>query len=227
MNEIWVTIITGGFSGAAVVVFLGKLLVNNAFKKSLARHQHDLDLRKQSLQAELSLNAERLRLKFSQYEESKKVALENIYAAVVKTSILRSNLKNHYNFQASDDFQKAYFDAFSEAFDAFDLSYKRISAAYDCLEDNAIYVDAETEIMVSECLSKILASYRKSHGVLKVNFSETQAIFKNGQLDIEAAPLDFKQFSSRVQSNWQELAAEPKSVLKNTIRDLLKPKDCV
>ncbi|EIA0806903.1 hypothetical protein K6327_004528 [Vibrio vulnificus] len=115
--------------------------MNNAFKKSLAHHQHELDLRKQSLQTELSINAEHLKLKFSQYEESKKTALEKIYAAVAKTSIPRAKLKNNYNFEAADNFQAAYFDAFKETFDAFDVSFKKISSAYECLEDNAIYVD--------------------------------------------------------------------------------------
>ncbi len=227
MSDIWVTIITGGFSGAAVVAFLSKALVNNAFKKSLAHHQHELDLRKQSLQTELSINAEHLKLKFSQYEESKKTALEKIYAAVAKTSIPRAKLKNNYNFEAADNFQAAYFDAFKETFDAFDVSFKKISSAYECLEDNAIYVDDKTELLVSECLSKILASYLKSHATLKSHHVVAQSLFKSGQLTIDSAPIDFSNFSEQVQANWQGLAAEPKRVLKNTIRDLLTPNNCV
>lgn len=227
MNDILVTIITGGFSGAAVVVFLSEAFVNNTFKKSLAHHQHELDLRKQSLQTELSINAEHLRLKFSQYEESKKSALEKIYAAVAKTSIPRAKLKSNYNFEAADDFQVAYFDAFKETFYAFDLSFQKISSAYECLEDNAIYVDDKTELLVSECLSKILTSYLKSHAALQYHHSVAQILFKSGQLTIESAPINFLNFSEQVQANWQGLAVEPKKVLKNTIRDLLTPENCV
>ncbi|MDN3685948.1 hypothetical protein QW180_29935 [Vibrio sinaloensis] len=63
-----------------------------------------------------------------------------------KTSIPRAKLKHNYNFEAADNFQAAYFDAFKETFDAFDLSFKKISSAYECLEDNAIYVDDKTEL---------------------------------------------------------------------------------
>lgn len=227
MDDIWITIITGGFSGAAVVVFLSKALVNNAFKKSLAHYQHELDIRKQSLQAELAINAEQFKLKFSQYEAAKKSALEKIYAAVVKTSIPRAKLKNNYNFKAAGNFQAAYFDAFKEAFDSFDLSFQKVALAYECLEDNAIYVDAETELLVSECLSKILASYSTSHTMLKSHHAEAQALFKSGNLSIDSAPLDFSKFSEHVQNNWRGFAAEPKEVLKNKIRTLLTPENCV
>jgi hypothetical protein len=227
MNDIWVTIITGGFSGAAVVVFLSKILVNNALKKSLAHYQHELDMRKQSLQTELSVNADQLKLKFSQYEVSKKSALESIYASVAKTSIPRAKLKNNYNFEVADNFQASYFDAFKETFDAFDLTFQKISAAYECLEDNAIYVDAETELLVSECLSKILESYLKSHSILQQHHAEAQALFKEEQLSIDSAPVDFSKFSERVQINWKGLAEEPKKMLKNTIRELLTPPNCV
>ncbi|MUJ39710.1 hypothetical protein [Aliivibrio fischeri] len=223
MENIWITIISGGFSGAAVVVFLGKLLVNNAFKKSLSQYQHELDLRKQSLQTELSINAEQLKLKFSQYEESKKIALENIYASFIKTSIPRANLINHNNFQDAENFCAEYFRAYKEAFDAFDLSFKKISLAYECLEDNAIYINGETESLVSSCLSKVLISYQKSHHQLQQYHNETRCLFDNGYLSLETAPLDFRVFSDEVQANWNELASESKKALKNTIRELLTP----
>lgn len=227
MNDILVTIITGGFSGAMVVAFLSKVLVNNMFKKSLVHYQHELDLRKQSLQTELSVNAEQLKLKFSQYEESKKSALEKIYAAVATTSISRAKLMNHHNYKAVDNFNAAYFDAFKETFDSFDMSFKKIIYAYECLEDNAIYIDDKTEFLISECLSKILASYSKSHFTLKYHHAVAQTLFKSGQLSIDSAPIDFSKFSEQVQINWQELASEPKKVLKNTIRDLLTPNNCL
>tara|TARA_B100001063_G_scaffold152208_1_gene142017 strand:+ start:291 stop:974 length:684 start_codon:yes stop_codon:yes gene_type:complete len=227
MENIWLTIISGGFSGAAVVVFLGKLLVNNAFKKSLTHYQHELDIRKQSLQTELIINAEQLKLKFSQYEVSKKDALERIYASVAKTSIPRAKLNRNYNFKTAENFQAEYFGAFQEAFDAFDLSFQKISFAYECLEDNAIYISGPTELLVTDCLSKVLASYQKSHNKLRHYHAETQILFKNGKLSLKSSPLDFSVFSADIQSNWNELAAEPKKILKDTIRDLLTPEGCL
>ncbi|TOA80801.1 hypothetical protein, partial [Vibrio parahaemolyticus] len=79
----------------------------------------------------------------------------------------------------------------------------------------------------SECLSKILASYLKSHATLESHHVVAQSLFKSGQLTIDSAPIDFSNFSEQVQANWQGLAAEPKRVLKNTIRDLLTPNNCV
>lgn len=227
MGDIWITIITGGFSGATAVIFLSKALVNNAFKKSLAHHQHELDLRKQSLQTELSINAEHLKLKFSQYEDSKKTALEKIYSAVAKTSIFRAKIKTNYSFETADNFQASYFDAFKETFDTFDLSFQKITLAYECLEDNAIYIDDKTEALVADCLSKILASYLESYATLQTQHNIAQNLFKSGELTSRSAPIDFLIFREQVQINWHRLAAEPKQVLKNTIRDLLTPSNCV
>lgn len=223
MQDILLTIAAGGFSGAAVVVFLGKLLLNNVFKKSLNQHQHELDIRKQTLQTELTINAEQIKTKFNSYEESKKKALEAIYASVVKTSISRFNSLGNKNFTDEDTFQSEYFLAFSEALNTFTLSFDNITKAFDTLEENAIYIDQETEVLVSYSLSSILQSYKDSHKKLKEAHSATTKLFKEGVLNLENSPLNFAEFDSLVQANWLSIASTPKNTLKDKIRELLQP----
>ncbi len=57
MQEFFVSLLGGYFAGASVVAVIGKMLIGNSLKKSVKRFEHELSIKKDVLQADLSLFA--------------------------------------------------------------------------------------------------------------------------------------------------------------------------
>ena len=111
-----------GFAGGGVVALLSKLLIENKLKQSVQKSQHELDVKKDSLQLDLSLYAHQQNLKYSRYDEFLRQAIEKIFIAVISTSFLRGGFDKYQNLvtiQETEKFCSAYFDAFSKTFKAY------------------------------------------------------------------------------------------------------------
>ena len=97
MYDFWISIISGGFAGGGVVALLSKLLIENKLKQSVQKSQHELDVKKDSLQLDLSLYAHQQNLKYSRYDEFLRQAIEKIFIAVISTSFLRGGFNKYQN----------------------------------------------------------------------------------------------------------------------------------
>lgn len=227
MNEVIVSILSGGFAGAGVVVFLGKLLLNHQFNKASQKHQHDLDLKKKSIQTDLSIYANQQMLNLSKHSESERIALENIYGAVVSTSFPRLGFQPFPSVErAKKDaslFQKEYFNAFKKTFNSFEFAYKKIQKAFETLEENAIYIENESEIITNTTLQEILKLYNNRDALLKEGYSNAERLFYEEKLTFESMPFDFVTFYNTSVSEWINATNTVRVKLKEHVKSLLFP----
>ena len=206
---------------------IGKMLIGNSLKKSVKRFEHELSIKKDVLQADLSLFACHQNLVVSNFEEKKFTALEEIYKAVISTSNARVNFKQFDNLNQESDEEKfvsEYFEAYSYTFEAYDRAFKSVTAAYRVLEDNAIYVDSDLEQEVIDCLASILDCYNQFHNELQVSHGFSQKLLKECKLNKYNAPFDFKDFYQRSSSNWKAKANPTRHKLKQFVREIMTPK---
>ncbi|MGO3344846.1 MAG: hypothetical protein ACTIM4_08245 [Marinomonas sp.] len=219
MNEVWTSIISGGFAGAGVVAVLAKFLIESRIKRSIQKYQHELDTRKDTLQTELSVYAHQKNLKFSKYDEAKRDSIKNIYVAVIATSFTRNGFQKIIGVETDitiEEFRSHYFQAFSKTFDSFDVVYKKITIAYAVLEDNSIYIEQELENEVIAVLQAVKQHYDEGHNILKSAHAKTRTLYKNGNLNRESAPFDFGEFHDLSLSNWNLTTINVRHNLKNT-----------
>ena len=227
MNELITSILSGGFAGAGVVAVLGKLLIDSRLKKSSAKYQHELDLKKDQLQSDLSYYGHQQNQKFSRYDESKRLALEKIYGSIVSTSQPRAGFKKYRKSsfpQKKEKFCFMYFEAFSATFKSFDAVFQKISASFATIEAQAIYIDKETERKVNETMNKIFNYYSTRFSLFHDAHAKAQELFSNNDLSQPTAPLDFEGFYNGNQQQWKQLTHALREQLKDHLRELLKPK---
>ncbi len=221
------SILSGGVAGAAVVGLLFKFLIQNQLEKSLKQYQHDLDAKKDSLQAELIVYTEHAKLRFINHRQKAIAALEAVYGGFVRTSLSRHGFKKPSNSAAAESSQEklntAHFQSFSENFQAFDRAFKAIVAAYECLEENSIYLEHELENQVSAALKDVNSCYQKWHADLTYAHDSAQALFKNGTLDDSTRTMDFGAFHFGLSADWIRITVPVKTMLKIKVRSLLSP----
>jgi|GEM_PF-3325622 len=226
MNEIWTSIISGGFAGAGVVLLLSKLLIENRLKQTVQKFQHELDIKKDVLQADLSLYAHKQNLKYSKYEESHRLALENIYKAVVSTAFSRAGFQKYKslkNLTNNEEFCSKYFNAFSHSFKVFSESFKKVTSAFDVFLDNSISIDSSTEETVNFTLQEINKYYHSNYNRLLAYHATAQKLFREQKLDCNSAPVDFEVFYDESLHQWLSVTNNSTTLLKNAVRNLLKP----
>lgn len=225
--ELITSILSGGFAGAAVVALLFKFLIKNQLKKSLKQYQHDLDTKKDSLQAELAIYTEQAKLRFINHGQKTITALELVYGSFIRTSLPRQGFKKSWNIAAfestEDKLNSAYFEVFSENFQAMDRAFKAVSSAYQCVEENSIYMEQVLETDVTEALRRVISCYQKWHAELILAHDSAQMLFKKGALNSSTRTMDFGTFYSELLTDWQMITGPVRTTLKLKVRDLLSP----
>lgn len=224
MHEILASILAGAFSGAAVVAYLSKKLVENQLSKTLKKYQHELDVKKDMLATDLSLHASLKNLKLTKLEETRREAIHNIYNAIILTSMSRVGFQKMIgveNCKNNDQFCTLYFDTLSKNYEAFSSAYQAISAAYDCIEKESIYIEASLEKDVKDCLGVIHETYVENHDILKAAHDEIKVLSAKGQLNRETAPFDMDAFHDKSMAIWTEKTAHARENLKGVMRNLL------
>ena len=78
-------VIVSVFSVGVIFRFWAKSKIDQWFQLSLKKSQHELDVKKDSLQADLSIYVHEQNAKYSKFNEAKRAALEKIYAQIVAT----------------------------------------------------------------------------------------------------------------------------------------------
>lgn len=226
MNDIVVSLLSGGFAGAAVVIALSKLLIESRLKQATQRHQHELDVKKDALQTDLALYAHQQNTKYSKHEESRRIAIEKAYHAVVSTSFTRAGFKKYNNLTdlPQEQYCSAYFSACSETFTSFSNMFKKITEAYAILDDHAIYLDEDTEKLIINTLKTILQHYQNRHDWIIEAHKDSQLLFKENKLTSETASINFDNFYSTSLQTWLSLTNDARRELKKSIRILLNPK---
>ena len=220
-------LLSGGFAGAAVVGLLFKFLIQHRLEKSIKQHQHDLDAKKDSLQAELAVYTEHAKLKFINHRQKAIAALEAVYGSFVRTSFPRHGFKKSFSnpkFESSEEeLNSVYFQIFSENFQAFDRAFKAITAAYQCTEENSIYLEHELEDQVAAALKDVNSCYQKWHFDLKAAHNSAQVLFKNNSLDHSTRTMNFEAFYTELSADWIRITVPVKTALKIKVRRLLSP----
>ncbi|HHX8265680.1 TPA: hypothetical protein ACVOYJ_004033 [Vibrio diabolicus] len=224
MNELILSMLTGGFTGAGVVVYLSKRLVENQLSKTLKKYQHELDVKKDALATDLSLHANHQNLKLTKFEEAKRNAIHNIYNAVIMTSSPRVGFKKVAGLErckTNRDFASCYFKSFSHNFRAFSTAFKAISNAYAVLEKESIYIDESLENEVKLCLETIRRTYDENHKTLNKGHDQAQQLEKQQKLDMATMPFDINSFYEQSTRDWSYKTSNARNRLKERMRELL------
>lgn len=227
-SDLIVSILSGGFAGAAVLALLSKLLIKNQLEKSLKQFQHDLDTKKEKLQIELAVFAEHSKLRVINHRQKSIDALELIYGAFVRTSLPRqrfvksSGLLKQINIP-NEQVNAEYFRLFSAEFQAFDKAFQSVTAGFACLEENAIYLDNKVECQVAEALREVNSCYQKWNGELSSAHDSAQTSFREGALTQQKRTFDFDNFFASLLEDWNRIAGPVTAGLKSNVRELLDP----
>ena len=227
MADFLTAVLTGGFAGAAVAAALAKFLIQNQLSKSLKSYQHELDLKKEALQVDLSIYAAGERQKLTDYEQKRVTAIESIYAAFAGTSLPRHKFQKKVRLprvnSGPNELASAYFKTISANFNAFQRAFDSISAAYSVLELHAIYVEQDLERDTALSLSQINSYFMEQHERLNEAHDQAQELFRDGSLGTPETWFDFEAFHSELNLNWNRITGPIRSMLRNKVRQLLKP----
>lgn len=225
-EDVIASLLGGGFAGATVVGLLFKFLIKNQLEKSLKQYQHDLDTRKDTLQAELAVFTEHAKLRVTNYRQKSINALEAVYGGFVRTSLPRHGFKKTAPAKMPEEKANSeYFRLFSENFQAFDRAFQSVQAGFACLEENVIYLDSELEIQVVVALREVNSYYQKRYGELSSAHQAAQRLFEDNALGKQQRSVDFDQFHAGMCADWSKIAGPVTAALKAKARELLSPKD--
>lgn len=232
--EDWLNLTTsllgGSFAGAAVVGLLFKFLIKNQLEKSLKQFQHDLDAQKEKLQTDLTIYADRTKQKISNHQQKSITALEAVYGGFIRTALPRqkfsiSSPRPYQKNLSEDEINSAYFQLFSSNFQAFDRAFQSVTDGFACLEDNAIYLDHETEFQVATALRSVNSCYQKWLTELHREHDLAQTIFRNGKLNQQSRTMNFNGFFASLLEDWNIVTGPVKSALKLKAREILTPNE--
>jgi len=221
------SILSGGFAGAAVVGLLFKFLIKNQLEKSLKHYQHELDIKKDTLQAEIAVYAEHAKLQVTNHRQKSIAALEAVYGGFIRTSLPRHGFKNSYRAglinASEEDINSEYFRLFSENFQAFDRAFKSVAAGFACLEENAIYLDSELENQAAMALREVNSCYQKWHAEFRRSYDSALALFRDGALDQKNRTMNFVEFHTCLCADWNAITGAVTTAMKLKARELLSP----
>lgn len=218
-------VLSGGFAGAAIVALLFKFLIYSQLEKSLKQYQHDLDTKKDSLQAELSVYTEHAKLRLINHRQKTISALEAVYGSFIRTSLPRQQFRKSMNRlkpdSSEDEINSAYFKVFSDNFQAFSRAFSSVVSAFQCLEDNSIYLDQKLETQVAKSLGSVNACYQKWHAELERLHDLAQESYRKGELNHNSRDMNFELFFGDLAKDWAKITHPVTLELKLNIRNLL------
>lgn len=227
MSEFLISILSGGVAGASIAGLLAKFLIQNQLSKSLKNYQHQLDIKKNSIQTDLSIYADNERQKTLDFGRKRIEAVEAVYAQVILTSLPRHGFIKHVrtlpsNSPLSDEIS-VYFDAFKDNYDAYIKAFDSISNAYQVLEQQAIYLDDKLEGEITAALGQINHYYSDKKYDMSVPFSHGQQLFLANNLQLKDMDFDFSSFFDKQSNEWNQIMGPVRNHLKQKIRGLLTP----
>lgn len=224
-------VLGGGFAGAAVAAALAKYLVENQLSKSLKSYQHELDLKKDALQTDLSIYAAGERQKVVDYEQKRVLAIEIIYSAFVRTSLPHHRFQNNlilpYGESTAEALQGAYFQIFKQNFDSFKNAFDSVTEAFAVLEKNAIYIEEDLEQEVARSLVLVNESFAGMHQKLQQAHVQAQQLLHDKTLGGPDTWFDFGAFYTELNADWNRVTGSIRNALKNRVRGVLKPMEGV
>jgi gas vesicle protein len=227
VSEFLINLLSGGVAGASVAALLAKFLIQNQLSKSLKDHQHQLDIKKNSIQTDLSIYADNERQKTLDFGRKRIEAVEAVYTKVILTSLPRHGFIKHLRTLPSNsplnDQISVYFDAFKENYDAYVKAFDSVSNAYRTLEQHGIYLDEELEQEVALALSEITTYYSAKKLEMSKPFSHAQTLFQGGKLQTKDMDFDFSAFFDKQNQEWNHITGPLRTHLKKKIRAFLTP----
>ncbi len=228
MQEFLISLLGGGFAGAAVVAFLAKVFVQNQLDKGQREFQHELDKKKLEAETDLSVFAESKKEHVVSYRQKKVSALEVVYSAVVSTSLPRHEFRRKpitqdFTGDVEERETGKYFHLFSENFKAFQRAFDSVSSAYARLEDNALYIESDLERRVADALQNINSFYVRKHSEMLVGYEQAMSHFNQKRIPKEYRIFDFLAFHASILQEWNAGTRGIRQEVKQELRSLLQP----
>lgn len=235
MNKLFTLISSGEFWGATIFSlsamycvfrFWAKSKINQWFQESLQNSQHELDIQKQSIQADLSVYVNRQNLRYSRFDEQRRVAIEKIYSQIVATRITNHGFTKFKELEniTRDECYRRRFEYCKKTFLTFSSVFEQITKAFHTIDDNAIYLDKELEELASQSLTNIHLSYRKVYEEFLEVSEKTNNLYENKLQDLISQPPNFEHYYDRLVKDWSLAIEGVMQKLKSEIRDILSPK---
>lgn len=193
MNDLWLSMISGGAAGALIVGVLSKFIYMDQNNK-----------------------------KHSKYDIARRHAVEEIYKALVATSVSRVGFEKFPKLdrpQSDDEFVSLTFDAFTASFESFDHAFKSISSGYAVLEKNAIYIEQELEDKIMAAIKTMHTFYIEQYAFFNDAYNDSKDLSSEGSLNQSSSPFDFNLFYDYSINKWLSESFEVKNDLKKYVRD--------
>ena len=186
-----------------------------------------MDLKKNSIQTDLSIYADNERQKTLDFGRKRIEAVEAVYTQVILTSLPRHgfirNLRSLPPNSLLNDQISVYFDAFKENYDAYVKAFDSISNAYKALEQHGIYLDEELEQEIAVALSQINTYYSAKKQEMSKPYSHAQSLFQGGNLQLKDMDFDFPTFFDKQSQEWNQITGLLRTHLKQKVRAFLTP----
>jgi gas vesicle protein len=229
VSEFLITILSGGVAGASVAAVLVKFLIQNQLSKSLKDYQHQLDIKKNAIQTDLSIYADNEKQKTLDFGRKRIEAVEVVYTQVILTSLPRHGFIKHVRTLPSNSLLDAkisvYFNAFKENYDAYAKAFDSIYNASKTLEQYGIYLDEELEQEITVVLSQINAYFSTKKQEMTKPYSHAQSLFQNSNLQLKDMDFDFATFFDKQIHEWNHITGPLRIHLKQKIRGFLTPEE--
>lgn len=193
MSDLWLSMISGAAAGALAVGVLSKFIYKDQKNK-----------------------------KHSKYDLARRHAVEEIYKALVATSVSRVGFEKFPKLdraQSEEEFESLTFDAFTASFESFDNAFKSISSGYAVLEKNAIYIEQELENKIMEAIKTMHTFYIEQYAFLNDAYIDSKDLSSEGSLNQGNAPFDFNLFYDYSITKWLNESLDVKKDLKQYVRD--------
>jgi len=229
MENVIVSLLSGGFAGAGVVALLSKLLLKNILEKDLKKFQHQLDIQKDRIQSDLMLYANQHKISYSVYDEKRRQAIEKVYTGIMNSIPMRGKLELKLNPSTKEslsdgDCTKLYVEDFVSMKRFLEEGINRVIQVQIDLNDVSIYFSQELEDLINENLVEIGRAYSiATHHINSFDATLSDLLAKHA-LTPQNEPLDLDQSYTTTCLSCLALTADVRKRLKDTLRHILTPR---
>ncbi|NOH22548.1 hypothetical protein [Vibrio europaeus] len=220
--EILTSILLGTFSGAAIVAYLAKKLLNHQFDKLKSQVTHGFELQKQQVKSDLDKEVYKHNLKFERYEQDKVDAIKSLHSQIVDLGDGIGDIREFVDIPAHQLCKEKYFNVLSSIFRTFSATFSKIHLAKKSVEKLSIYFDSGLEDELTQALSSIEQYYVKALQRAEELHRKADEIV--GELTSDNQPKDLLKFWLELVRNWESLVSPVNANLKSILRAELRKK---
>lgn len=216
------SILLGAFSGAAIVTYLAKKLLNHQFDKLKSQVTYELELQKQQAKSDLDKEVYQHNLKFERYEQDRVEAIKSLHSQIVDLGDGIGEVREFVDIPEHQLCKERYISGLSSIFEAFSMSFSKIYTTKKNVETLSIYFDTELEEELVQALSLIEQYYVKA--LLRAEELSDSVNKLDGELTKQNQPKDLLKFWFELVGNWTDLVKPVNDNLKGILRAELRKK---